>query len=131
MAGGEFSGGTGSLSAVAECCCRTSHFTDREVEVLAQVAVGRITSQIADQLSISKRTVEAHLASMLRRAGAHTRAELVAVSYVSGIFKSSMWPPEPSGKTCLVITGGLDESDERNIIDHCCPLGSGIRPLAT
>jgi predicted DNA-binding transcriptional regulator len=60
-----------------------------------------VTGEIAERLHISKRTVEAHLASMLRRSGTHTRAELVALGYVSGIFNITAWPPSASGSSCL------------------------------
>lgn len=85
------------------CCCRASHFTQREIEVLSLVATGMVTAKIATKLHISKRTVEAHLAEMLRRSGTHTRAELVAVCYVAGIFAQESWPPRPSGSYCLHI----------------------------
>jgi DNA-binding NarL/FixJ family response regulator len=83
------------------CCCHAAHLTRREVEVLTLVALGMVTSEIAGRLHVSKRTVEAHLAAMLRRSGAHTRAELVALGFASGIFTRAAWPPRPSGTFCL------------------------------
>jgi len=97
---------TSTLVRFNGCCCRASHFTQREIEVLSLVATGMVTAKIATKLHISKRTVEAHLAEMLRRSGTHTRAELVAVCYVAGIFAQEAWPPRPSGSYCL----HLDES---------------------
>jgi DNA-binding NarL/FixJ family response regulator len=90
---------------VSGCCCRASHFTQREVEVLSLVARGMVTADIATRLYISKRTVEAHLAEMLRRSGTHTRAELVALCYAAGIFVQAVWPPQPSGSYCLNLDG--------------------------
>lgn len=87
--------------SVSGCCCKSLHFTHREVEVLSCVAQGMVTSEIARILHISKRTVEAHLAGMLRRSGARTRAELVAVGFVGGVFLPEAWPPSPSGSYCI------------------------------
>ena len=92
---------TSTLVRLNGCCCRASHFTQREIEVLSLVATGMVTAKIATKLHVSKRTVEAHLAEMLRRSGTHTRAELVAVCYVAGIFAQEAWPPRPSGSYCL------------------------------
>jgi DNA-binding NarL/FixJ family response regulator len=83
------------------CCCHAKHFTQREIEVLAHVASGSVTAQIAGELYISKRTVEAHLAEMLRRSDTRTRAELVALCYVCGILSPGSWPPCPTGSYCL------------------------------
>lgn len=108
-----------------EGCCRAPHVTRREVEVLTLVANGMVTGEIAAQLHVSKRTVEAHLAAVLRRTRAHTRAELVALCYVSGIFSSCVWPPLPSGTFCLSVAtaasheGAVDtETDIRNSTNY-------------
>lgn len=107
------------------CCCRAPHLTRREVEVLTLVASGMVTGEIAAQLYVSKRTVEAHLAAMLHRTPAHTRAELVALCYVSGIFSSCVWPPLPSGTFCLSIAtetsregAEVAETDIRNSTNY-------------
>src|SRR5262249_36194643 len=47
--------------------------TDRETEVLRQVALGRTARQIADALVISHRTVENHVQSALRKLHLHNR----------------------------------------------------------
>ncbi len=87
------------------CQPGTDHLTDREVEVLLLVAAGRRNKQIAEQLGISTRTVDHHLRAMLRRAGALSRAELVARCYAAGIMIPQAWPPAWSGRRCL-STGG-------------------------
>jgi non-specific serine/threonine protein kinase len=49
--------------------------SDREVEVLGLVAKGMTNAQIAGELFISPRTVNAHLGSVYRKIGSSTRAE--------------------------------------------------------
>lgn len=51
--------------------------TDREIEVLIGFAEGLSYSSIADQLSISKKTVEAHKKSIYEKLGLSTNADLV------------------------------------------------------
>jgi DNA-binding CsgD family transcriptional regulator len=51
--------------------------TSREVEVLAQLAAGRTNQDIADQLGCAPRTVEIHVSSLLRKAHADSRSQLI------------------------------------------------------
>lgn len=56
--------------------------TQREGEVLAMVARGKTNRQIADELVLSIRTVERHLATVYEKLGVHGRsARAAAVSY--------------------------------------------------
>lgn len=52
--------------------------TPREVEVLSAIAAGLGNKAIARRLDISLHTVKFHVESLLRKLGAHTRAEAVA-----------------------------------------------------
>ncbi|HWB34499.1 MAG TPA: helix-turn-helix transcriptional regulator, partial [Rugosimonospora sp.] len=54
--------------------------TEREREVLAQVARGEPTRRIAGQLGISRETVETHIRSGMRKLGARTRTEAAALA---------------------------------------------------
>jgi RNA polymerase sigma factor (sigma-70 family) len=56
---------------------RLDSLTEREREVLDLVAVGRRNKQIADELGISIKTVEAHRARAMEKMGATSIAELV------------------------------------------------------
>jgi Response regulator containing a CheY-like receiver domain and an HTH DNA-binding domain len=56
----------------------------REREVLRLVAKGRTNKEIAEQLSLSVRTVERHRSSIMNRIGLHNRAELVAYAVRQG-----------------------------------------------
>ncbi|WP_406690054.1 response regulator transcription factor [Saccharopolyspora sp. ID03-671] len=49
----------------------------REIDVLAQVALGCTNAEVAERLSLSPETVKAYLRTAMRRLGAHTRHEAV------------------------------------------------------
>lgn len=53
--------------------------SEREREVVERVASGRHNKEIARELELSPRTVEAHRAQAMRKLGVHTTAELVAL----------------------------------------------------
>jgi PAS domain S-box-containing protein len=54
--------------------------TAREREVLALVALGDTSAQIAEQLVISTQTVRTHVRNAMAKTGARTRAQLVAMT---------------------------------------------------
>jgi FixJ family two-component response regulator len=53
--------------------------TGREAQVLDRIIAGRLNKQIADDLSISIKTVEAHRASIMNKLDVNTVAELMRV----------------------------------------------------
>jgi two-component system response regulator NreC len=57
----------------------------REREVLQLIARGLTNKEIAEQLSLSVRTVERHRSSIMAKAGLQNRAELVAFAVRQGI----------------------------------------------
>jgi PAS domain S-box-containing protein len=57
-----------------------SRLTARQHEILAHVANGESTDQIAAQLHLSRETVRNHIRHILRRLGAKSRLEAVAVA---------------------------------------------------
>jgi DNA-binding CsgD family transcriptional regulator len=59
--------------------------TGREREVLTLLVEGRTDRQIGQQLFISHRTAERHVANILAKFGAATRSEVVAVAHRSGL----------------------------------------------
>jgi len=63
--------------------------TARELEVLALVAKGCSTPEIAHLLWITEDTVQTHVKRTLRRLGARTRAHAVAIVYDEGLWPSS------------------------------------------
>ncbi|MGH9278388.1 MAG: response regulator [Acidimicrobiales bacterium] len=59
--------------------------TAREREVLQLAAEGRTNAEIAEQLFISRRTVETHRARAMRKLGLHSHVELVLYAVRHGI----------------------------------------------
>jgi DNA-binding NarL/FixJ family response regulator len=59
--------------------------TDREKEVLGEVARGRSNTEIAEALHMSPATVKTHLNRLFSKLGARDRAQLVVISYESGL----------------------------------------------
>jgi DNA-binding CsgD family transcriptional regulator len=55
--------------------------TPRELEVLALIADGYSTREIAARLWITEETVRTHVRRLLERLGARTRAHAVAIAY--------------------------------------------------
>jgi PAS domain S-box-containing protein len=56
------------------------HLTPRQAEVLAMLERGRTTTQIAQELHLSRETVRNHIRHLLRAVGVHSRLEAVAVA---------------------------------------------------
>jgi len=56
---------------------RLGQLTQREREVMQLVVAGKLNKQVADQLDISMKTVEAHRARVMEKMGVRTLAELV------------------------------------------------------
>ncbi|MFN3610466.1 response regulator transcription factor [Tepidimonas sp.] len=54
--------------------------TTRESQVLERVVAGRLNKQIADDLGISIKTVEAHRANIMEKLGANTVADLLKIA---------------------------------------------------
>ena len=59
--------------------------TDRQLEVLAQLAEGRTNAEIADRLYLSRRTVDNHVAALLTRLGVGSRHDAVAAAADLGL----------------------------------------------
>jgi DNA-binding CsgD family transcriptional regulator len=60
--------------------------TPRELEVLALVAEGYSTREIARMLWITEETVRTHVRRLLDRLGARTRAHAVSIAYRDGLW---------------------------------------------
>jgi DNA-binding NarL/FixJ family response regulator len=58
--------------------------TDREVEVLEQVAAGYRNREIAERLNVTPKTVEYHLTNILAKLGARCRTEAVVRAWQLG-----------------------------------------------
>jgi DNA-binding NarL/FixJ family response regulator len=61
--------------------------TEREIDVLQQVASGNANKIIADKLEISEETVKAHMRKILSKLGANDRTHAVAIALKRGIIE--------------------------------------------
>lgn len=61
--------------------------TEREIDVLRQVASGNANKIIADKLEISEETVKAHMRKILSKLGANDRTHAVAIALKRGIIE--------------------------------------------
>lgn len=59
--------------------------TDRESEIVDAIVAGRSSKQIAEALSVSQRTVEAHRANVLQKLGISNTASLVRLAVLAGM----------------------------------------------
>jgi DNA-binding NarL/FixJ family response regulator len=87
-------GVTGRL--VAEFASRTKEprpspelhqLTDREREVMGQVAAGLTNNEIAERLVVSPATARTHVSRAMVKLGARDRAQLVVFAYESGLVR--------------------------------------------
>ncbi|QBI54989.1 response regulator transcription factor [Streptomonospora litoralis] len=59
--------------------------TEREVEVLARVAVGEANAEIGVSLHLSTATARTYVSRLLHKLGARDRSQLVILDYESGL----------------------------------------------
>ena len=59
--------------------------TEREIEVLREVAAGNANKMVADHLTISEETVKAHMRSILSKLAANDRTHAVTIALKRGI----------------------------------------------
>jgi DNA-binding NarL/FixJ family response regulator len=61
--------------------------TERETEILREVAAGNANKMIADNFSISEQTVKTHMRSILSKLGANDRTHAVTIALQRGIIE--------------------------------------------
>lgn len=64
---------------------RFASLTAKELEVVEQLARGRAPDEAADRLGISLWTVRTHVRNVLRKTGARTQVEMVAMAHGAGL----------------------------------------------
>ena len=74
-----------ALAAQNEAKPQPSALTARESEILRLLAEGSTAREVADELSLSMKTVEAHKLNLMRKLDIHNRAALVAYAIQHGM----------------------------------------------
>ena len=64
-----------------------SKLTPREQQVLERIVAGRLNKQIADDLGISIKTVEAHRANIMDKMNVNTVADLMRTVLTGGVLR--------------------------------------------
>lgn len=75
---------------------RIDQLTDREREVLAEVARGRSNSEIAQRLGVGPGTVKTHVARILAKLHLRDRVQVVIFAYETGLLRPGEDPQRPT-----------------------------------
>jgi PAS domain S-box-containing protein len=70
--------------------------TARQREILALIAAGLSTAEVARELTLSSETVRNHLRNAFRELRAHTRVEAIATAQRLGLLSAPALGPQPS-----------------------------------
>ncbi|MEV6510124.1 response regulator transcription factor [Streptomyces sp. NPDC051642] len=76
---------------------RLAQLSERECEVLAALASGWSSREIAERLSIAPTTVKGHISSILTKTGARARVQAVVFAYETGLVRPTRQRLHPNG----------------------------------
>ena len=87
-----------------EHCSMTISLSSREIEIIELVAMGLTNQEIAERLTISKRTVDNHVSNVFTKTGSKNRVALLNWAMDHGKicrdgFNCCTLPPEASDAT--------------------------------
>jgi DNA-binding CsgD family transcriptional regulator len=82
----------GFVTLVRPCGCTRFELTDREEEVLEQLAEGKSSREAAQCLYVSHQAITYHLGNLLAKFQCTSRTGVVARAFVLGIL-APVWPP--------------------------------------
>jgi len=68
-----------------EANSKESQLTARELEILSHLAQGLSNQGIAKNLCLSVKTVDTHVANLMKKTGVHKRTQLLAYAYENGL----------------------------------------------
>ena len=90
---------------------RFATLTTREREVLKMLAEGNSVKEIACDLNLSVKTVEAHKFNLMRKLDIHNKAQLVQYAIQKKIIKipNMAWARQPDGRD-LAVPGAAPEA---------------------
>ncbi|MFG2310918.1 helix-turn-helix transcriptional regulator [Streptomyces sp. NPDC048566] len=71
--------------------------TPAQLRIITLLAAGRSNTDIAEELHLSRQTLDYHLSRLRLLLEAPTRPALVARAYVLGLLSPTAWPPRPPG----------------------------------
>jgi NarL family two-component system response regulator LiaR len=74
------------------------NLTDREIEILQQLALGKTNKEIADDLVLSERTVRTHITNILAKLRLSNRTQAVLYALREGIAHIRYAPPDKNGE---------------------------------
>lgn len=65
-----------------------AELTDREREIMTEVARGMANTEIAEALHLAEQTVKTHVSRILTKLGLRDRAQIVVIAYESGLVRA-------------------------------------------
>lgn len=71
---------------------RLTGLTDREIDVLREVAHGQSNSEVAAELHLSEATVKTYVGRILDKTARRDRAQLIVLAYESGLVRPGQGP---------------------------------------